>query len=197
MARHLRNSRNNRSRTGTAGGTGDQEGRTGRGRRPATEDERKDRVIQTRVPKDLENTLKDAAERKRMTVSHLIRNVLEDTFKLVDGIVADSSALVENVARDARKLAASARGENLKAETPAPANAGSAGADESAETETETGAANPLDAVDAWQDVIVNRPGECAGCGIALGRGKRAFRGISNQPGAPAIWLCPACIEQL
>ncbi len=192
MARHLRNSRNNRSRTGTDGGTGDQEGRSGRGRRPATEDERKDRVIQTRVPKDLENTLKDAAERKRMTVSHLIRNVLEDTFKLVDGIVADSSALVENVARDARKLAASARGESLKDDASAPVTDGAAAAGQQ-----EPAVGNPLDAVDAWQDVIVNRPGECAACGIALGRGKRAFRGISNQPGAPALWLCPACIEQL
>ena len=79
---------------------------SGRGRPSAPEEERKDRVIQTRVPKDLESTLKEAAEQKRMTVSHLIRNVLEDTFNLVDGIVADSSALVEHVTRDAKRLAA-------------------------------------------------------------------------------------------
>lgn len=218
MARHLRNSRNNRSRTGS----NEAETRSGRGRRPATEDERKDRVIQTRVPKDLENTLKDAAERKRMTVSHLIRNVLEDTFKLVDGIVADSSALVENVARDARKLAATARGESLKSEPAGNGQPASVAQEKPVEKENpvenragqerapdltdsaltdsatpDTAAENPLDAVDAWQDVIVNRPGECAGCGVALGRGKRAFRGISTQPGAPAIWLCPTCIEAM
>ena len=76
-----------------------------RGRRPAPENERKDRVIQTRVPQDLEDSLRHAAERERVTVSHLIRNVLEDSFRLVDGIVADSSQLVDNVARDARRLA--------------------------------------------------------------------------------------------
>ena len=72
-----------------------------RGRRPAAAEERKDRVIQARVPEDLETTLKEAAEKRRMSVSHLIRNVLEDTFTLVDNIVADSSALVEQVSRDA------------------------------------------------------------------------------------------------
>lgn len=174
--------------------------RTGRGRKPATEDERKDRVIQTRVPKDLESTLKDAAERKRMTVSHLIRNVLEDTFRLVDGIVADSSALVENVARDARKLAATARGEGRtgdKAEDK-PADNVAGEAETTAPVELSV---DPLDAVDAWQDVIVNRPGQCAACGMELVRGQRAFRGITSQPtGAglsPALWLCPACIEKL
>ena len=55
-----------------------------RGRRPAPESERKDRVIQTRVPQDLEDSLRHAAERERVTVSHLIRNVLEDSFRLVD-----------------------------------------------------------------------------------------------------------------
>ena len=82
-----------------------------RGRRPAPESERKDRVIQTRVPQDLEDSLRHAAERERVTVSHLIRNVLEDSFRLVDGIVADSSQLVDNVARDARRLASAAKGQ--------------------------------------------------------------------------------------
>ena len=48
------------------------------------EERRKDRLIQTRVPRDLESTLKREARRRRLTVSHLIRNVLEDAFQLVD-----------------------------------------------------------------------------------------------------------------
>lgn len=150
--------------------------RSTRGRKPATDAARKSRVIQTRVPQDLEDTLKDAAEKKRMTVSHLIRYVLEDTFNLVDGIVSDSSALVENVARDAKKLAATARGD-------IPSD----------------GAINPsaLDDVDAWQDVIVNKPSACAQCQTELKRGKKAFRGLSNQENKQAIWLCSACIEKL
>ncbi|HEX4940616.1 MAG TPA: hypothetical protein VFX11_18225 [Candidatus Kapabacteria bacterium] len=175
--------------------------RKGRGRKPSTEDERKDRVIQTRVPKDLESTLKDAAERKRMTVSHLIRNVLEDTFRLVDGIVADSSALVENVVRDARKLAATAQGEARPLDKAAEkaGNDSTPPAEESQEAAMAT--ADPLGAVDAWQDVIVNRPSQCASCGVELVRGQRAFRGLVSQTASvgqsPALWLCPACIEKL
>jgi hypothetical protein len=155
-----------------------------RGRRPAAEEERKDRVIQTRVPKDLESTLKEAAEQKRMTVSHLIRNVLEDTFNLVDGIVADSSALVEHVTRDARRLAATARGES-GGRPLTPAKEGGALASEL------------LDSVDAWQDVIVNKPGQCIECGKSLARGERAFRGLTTAADVPVVWLCGNCINGL
>ncbi|MAQ25588.1 MAG: hypothetical protein CMK83_15390 [Pseudomonadales bacterium] len=149
-----------------------------RGRRPAAAEERKDRVIQARVPEDLETTLKEAAEKRRMSVSHLIRNVLEDTFTLVDNIVADSSALVEQVSRDAKRVAASVRGDG-----------------ESSQANTQ----QLLDSVDAWQDVIVNKPGHCAECNAELKRGQRAYRGLSQLQGRelPPIWLCPHCIETL
>jgi hypothetical protein len=159
---------------------------TGRGRRPTAEQERKDRIIQTRVPKDLESTLKEAAEQKRMTVSHLIRNVLEDTFNLVDGIVANSSALVEHVTRDAQRLAASARGDSQPSgSTLTPAQQGG------------TLAAQLLEQVDAWQDVIVNKPGQCIECGAELKRGERAFRGLTSVTEIPAVWLCQGCINNL
>lgn len=185
MARHFRNSRNS-SKPDEPGARP----HNGRGRRPAAEDERKDRVIQTRVPKDLENTLKDAAERKRMTVSHLIRNVLEDAFNLVDGIVADSSALVENVARDARKLAASARGDASRPDVPVDAPS-------EPQPLALPDTLSAVEGVEAWQDVIVNRPCDCARCGAALTRGQRAFRGVGGQPGTAAVWLCSGCIETL
>ncbi len=159
--------------------------RRGRGRRPASETERKDRVIQTRVPRDLETTLRDAAERERVSVSHLIRHVLEDTFNLVDNIVADSASLVGNVTRDARRLAASARGQ-------VPADKPLVPAAEGGDTAREL-----LASVDAWQDVIVNRPGHCIQCGADLPRGQRAFRGLSDQPGTPAVWLCGHCLNNL
>lgn len=150
-----------------------------RGRRPAEDAERKDRIIQTRVPRDLESTLKEAAERERVSVSHLIRNVLEDTFHLVDNIVADSAQLVDTVRKDALRLAASARGQGAR---PAPPAAPSGAL---------------LDQVEAWQDVIVNRPVPCLKCGTELKRGQRGFRGLTSVPGTPAAWLCPACIETL
>ena len=181
-----------------SGKTRSGKGSSGRGRPSASDEERKDRVIQTRVPKDLESTLKEAAEQKRMTVSHLIRNVLEDTFNLVDGgavtledgnhlvdgIVADSSALVEHVTRDAKRLAATARGENVgKPLTPA--------------RQGGELASDLLDSVDAWQDVIVNKPGQCIECGKALARGERAFRGLTTLAEVPSVWLCGDCIGRL
>ncbi|MCK0538594.1 hypothetical protein [Alcanivorax quisquiliarum] len=155
-----------------------------RGRRPAPDNERKDRVIQTRVPRDLEDTLRNAAERQRVSVSHLIRHVLEDTFQLVDNIVADSASLMGNVSRDARRLAATARGQ--AAATPVPRQEQSGDA-----------ASAQLETVDAWQAVIINRPGHCLQCGTALARGQHAYRGLSAQPGAAPAWLCEQCLQEL
>lgn len=170
-----------------------------RGRKPSPEAVRKDRIIQTRVPKDLESTLKDAAERERVSVSQLIRHVLEDTFTLVDGIVADSASLIDHVARDARHLAESAKGltpkkgeDGEKASKANTANADSTSTDKPAATNRQA-----LDAVEAWQDVIVNKPGQCNQCGVALKRGEKAFRGVSSIAGAPAAWLCGNCIKKL
>ncbi|BAP14761.1 hypothetical protein AS19_19100 [Alcanivorax sp. NBRC 101098] len=148
-----------------------------RGRKPASDEERKDRIIQARVPEDLETTLKQAAEKRRMSVSHLIRNVLEDTFTLVDHIVADSSALVEQVSRDAKRVAASVRGDDCPQK----------------KLSTQT----LLDNIEAWQDVIVNKPGHCIECEAELKRGQRAYRGLSQLQGIPPVWLCEDCIEKL
>lgn len=150
----------------------------GRGRIPKPEKQRKAKVIQTRVPEDLESTLKEAAEKRRMTVSHLIRNVLEDTFTLVDNIVADSSALVEQVSRDAKKVASSVRGEGTQP--------GQQVTNEAL-----------LDSIDSWQEVIVNKPTQCAQCDEELKRGKKAYRGLSSAQSTSLVWLCHDCLENL
>lgn len=85
--------------------------------------QRKDRLIQTRVPQNLESTLKDEARKRRLSVSHLIRNVLEDTFNLVDNVVTevdrvvtDSVGMAQTFKRDAQRLAATARGQTAHRE---------------------------------------------------------------------------------
>ena len=79
---------------------------------------RKDRLVQTRVPRELETRLKQEASRRRVTLSYLIRSLLEDTVSLVDGvldsvdgIVSNSVELAENVGRDALRIARTAAGE--------------------------------------------------------------------------------------
>ena len=145
----------------------------------ASDRERKDRLIQTRVPRDLEATLKNEARRRRVTVSHLIRNVLEDAFDLVDGVVADvdqlvadSVTLARNVGENARRLAAPGRS-RPEGEDPGP------------------------EEVYAWNEVVLQRAARCAGCGAELARGDRAYVGLSDAPRQPRSWMCPSCIETL
>jgi hypothetical protein len=45
---------------------------------------RKDRLIQTRVDRRLQKVLIEEARRRRISVSNLVRNVLEDAFGLAD-----------------------------------------------------------------------------------------------------------------
>ncbi len=140
-----------------------------RGRAPLPEGERKDRLVQARVDEELDEVLRDAAKQQRVSVSQLVRNVLEDTFKLVDNVVADAAKLGAGVARDARKVAAAARGEPR----------------------------DPLAGVAAWQEVVLARDQGCAQCGVAMKRGQPAMMGITDDPAATRPWLCTACAARL
>lgn len=53
----------------------------------------KDRVLQARIPEQLDEQLRDRAEQLGMSVSTIVRNVLLHTFDLVEGVVADSSQI--------------------------------------------------------------------------------------------------------
>ncbi len=53
-----------------------------------------------------------------------------------------------------------------------------------------------LDAVYGWQEIILNRPADCASCAVALGSGDPAYRGLSDEPGLP-LFLCSKCTHRL
>ncbi len=142
---------------------------------------RKDRLIQTRVPRDLETTLKEEAQRRRLTVSHLIRSVLEDTFQLVDDVVADvdqivgdSARLARNVGRNAQRIMAAGRDEGEGDE---------AGEDDFPD-------------VYAWNELVLNRATPCARCGVDIAKGEHAFFGMSDDPAATRICLCASCVGE-
>lgn len=166
----------------------------------ASERDVKDRLVQTRVPRRLEDVLKAEAKRRRLSVSHLIRNVLEDTLTLVDTVVTGSEQLVDTsvrvagqVARDAGKLADRARSTATSThridETPA--------SETPASPRAEQAAARNLDHVLAWNAVILNRDALCASCNAALAKGSSANLGVSQDPAQPPAWLCSACLERL
>jgi hypothetical protein len=179
----------------------------------------KDRLIQTRVPEKLESALKEEAKKRRLTVSHLIRNMLEDTLDLVDTVatglddIARSSAgLAEQVARDAGKIAAVAR-DSFKRPNDEPSTGPERGADSNASPDAGDAsrreaprAPSPaprvsspaaLDSVLAWNPVVVNRPATCASCDRELDRGSNAFLGIQVDPTAPPAWLCAPCMGSI
>ena len=74
-------------------------------------DDRKKRVIHTRVPESLDRELREKASTLGVSVSNLVRNVLLNAFGLVGDIVADGA----KVAESARSAAPVAPGEPVVA----------------------------------------------------------------------------------
>lgn len=59
-------------------------------------DDRKKRVIHTRVPESLDRELREKAAGLGVSVSNLVRNVLLNAFGLVGDIVADGARVAES-----------------------------------------------------------------------------------------------------
>jgi hypothetical protein len=142
---------------------------------------RKDRLIQTRVPRELETTLTEEARRRRLSVSHLIRSVLEDAFDLVDDVVAGVDEIVSDSARLARNVRRTARRRASPGREPA--------------TRPEPSADFPH--VYAWNELVLNRPAPCSGCGAQIARGQRGFFGLCDDAAAARVCLCARCAERL
>lgn len=184
--------------------------RSRRGRHKKEADRRKDRLIQTRVDDNLQQVLKKEAKKRRLTVSHLLRNVLEETFGLVDGvldgvdtIVSDSIGLAHNVTHDAKKIARTALGKRT-----VPEGEETIGGPESDECHDDNDAGEPdvvdkppdrtpapLDLIYAWNPVVLNQDARCSKCGALIEKGRQGFAGLSDDPGLKRQWLCQACIS--
>jgi hypothetical protein len=166
-------------------------------------EERKDHLIQARVPGDLEAVLKQDAKRKRLSVSHLIRNVLEDTYKLVDGVidevdhlVQDSVELTGRVKRDAKQIARSAAGLRSSVSSDAERREAAVVSKPRAREAARAFEARTAD-IYAWNAVVLNRAASCERCGRALERGDTGHLGLSQHPTAAPRWLCADCLATL
>jgi len=142
--------------------------------------DKKDRLVQTRIDRELETRLKEEADRRRISVSQFIRNLLEDTLDLVDGvltgvddIVADSRDFADQVRREAVEVARTVQG------VPPPSAVEEAS----------------LDGVEAWNPVVLNRPASCGACHARIEKGSEAYMGL--RPGLPSAWLCSRCLGRL
>ena len=143
--------------------------KTRRGRRAGRKT--KDRVLQARIPEQLDEELRDRAEQLGLSVSTVVRNVLLHTFELVEGVVSDSAQLARVV--QGREAGPSSRS------LPAPEGAPGGG---------DT-------AVIGWQEAILNRNGVCEECNAILAKGESAAVGVPVQ--ARPVLLCSACLAGL
>lgn len=130
----------------------------------------KNKILQARIPDELDDELRDRSAEMGLSVSSLVRNVLMNTFNLVDGVVSDSVRIAGRMRT----------GELPSADSPA----------------WEESSTSP-DAVSvvAWQEVILNLNAVCHECNTILPKGQRAAIGVpaSSQPKV----LCLDCLGEL
>ena len=136
-------------------------------------DDRKERVLHTRVPEKLENELKERAVELGVSVSNLVRNVLTHAFGLAGDVVADGA-----------RVARAATGQPA----PAPAPARTANAASS------TSSAND---VIGWQQLVLQKNALCSECNDILPRGRDAAIAITESGGGARPILCLRCLEEL
>lgn len=132
--------------------------------------ERKERVIHTRVPPSLDSELKERAERLGTSVSNLVRNILHHAFGLAGDVI-----------RDGQAIARTARGED-DASYFGPA------------------APTPQAAVPArllgWQRLTLGMNALCDRCNAVLPKATEAHIGVLDGPG-PRPFCCDACLEEV
>jgi hypothetical protein len=130
----------------------------------------KDRVLQARIPEHLDDELRGRAEQLGLSVSTIVRNVLLNTFDLVEGVVSDSSQIARALTGRHDNPASN------QAALPAPTSSG----------------VDSVEAVIGWQSVVLNKNGICEECNTILPIGENAAIGVPTGP--RAILLCTSCL---
>ena len=128
----------------------------------------KDRVLQARIPEQLDDELRGRAEQMGLSVSTIVRNVLLHTFNLVEGVVSDSAHLARTI-----------QGRDTPSSLPAP--------DSNSTTEEPE--------VIGWQEAILNMNGVCEQCNTILAKGETAAVGVPAR--ARPVFLCKTCLSAL
>ena len=176
----------------------------------AEKKQKKDKVLHTRIPVELEREIKERADALRIPVSNLVRNVLEDAFALVQHVGNNVDQIVGQVTRDASRLSASAVShatrvaEGIQSATrlePAkPVADDDAGADSNAEEKADESPDQKEDdarsLVFAWQPVTINILTLCADCDKELSPGESAHFGLTGVA-TRRVFICDGCAKTL
>ncbi len=135
-------------------------------------DDKKERVLHTRVPAVLEAELKRFAQNLRVPVSNLVRTILEDAL-----VVADAAG--DRVEERLRNAATSIQTEREKLRRKIKLD--------------------PLADVYAFQDVRVAQETHCAKCDVVLEPGTSAHLGLIDPDvsgGVARIFVCNECMKE-
>lgn len=130
-----------------------------------TRENKKERVLHTRVPAVLERELKRFADNLRVPVSNLVRTILEDALSVAD-------AATENVEERLRRAA-----EHLEKER------------EKLRKRMEH---DPLSKIVAFQLVTLAVPAACVKCARTIPSGSRANLGIGDGSDE-RVFVCESC----
>jgi len=133
-------------------------------------DDKKERVLHTRVPAVLEAELKRFAQNLRVPVSNLVRTILEDALDVAD---AAGDRVEERLRKTASQL--QTERERLRRRIKA----------------------DPLADVYAFQDVTVAQKASCAKCDAELAAGSHAPLGLIDpnvSGGIARVFVCDACL---
>jgi hypothetical protein len=141
------------------------------------ERERQERVIHTRISERLENELKERAASLGVSVSNLVRNVLDNAFELVEDIVADSARVASSATSGWR---AATGGSRVRGAAPAAAS----------------GAPSSHDEIIGWQELVMNLNAVCSRCNDIIPRGSDAAIAIVHGGGDRPI-VCLRCLEEI
>lgn len=132
--------------------------------------EKKERVIHTRVPESLDDEIRRRATDLGLSVSNLVRNILEHTVGLVEDIVHDSAQIARSAKSPFQGTARTAdAGERIR-QRPAQ--------------------------VIGWQTALLNVNAVCDSCNALLPKGTRAGVGLVAGTG-PIPFRCLPCLKEL
>jgi hypothetical protein len=146
---------------------------------------RKDRVLHTRISEELARDIRQMAEDLRVPVSNLVRNVLEETFSVVESVTDDMGDLLDDVIERAGRASDRIHEfQRRRREREARAVHGPRRSERGEEFED----------IEAWQPVILNAARCCDVDGREIGRGEEAFVGLTAS-GLSGTYLCRRCVE--
>lgn len=132
---------------------------------------KKEKVLHARVPESLDQEVRQRAHGLGISVSNLVRNVLLNSFGLVEDIVVDGARIARSATGDSPTEAAAVR--RVRG---APAQAAS---------------------IVGWRELVLNLNAVCAECNALLPKGTRAAMGVWQPVEGPFTTLCSSCLERL